>query len=230
MNTIKKSLVFCLLLSFLSAINCHVQAVPPPLQIVHVIGDSHSSEFSKIPGCVIHWLGPITMHRVGRDGLSFVNLRNLGVLEGQAVVFSFGEIDARCHIGKQCDLNNRNLDEVIDTLATKYIQTILQNRQLYTRLTCIVYSVTPPTNIAYNPQFPYYGTLAERVMISRKLNMKLAILCQQFGLSFLNVYNEYANPDGTLKTIYSDGCVHIHPNYNVPIVQKLRQILRTHAN
>ena len=46
----------------------------------------------------IAYLGPITMHRIGRDGLLFFNekrRRKIGACEGDVVVFSFGEIDVK---------------------------------------------------------------------------------------------------------------------------------------
>lgn len=192
---------------------------------VHVIGDSHSMEFFHIPGCKVYWLGPITMHRVGRDGLCFLNIKNLQILEGQTVVFAFGEIDVRCHIGKQRDQQVRNLDEIIETLAIQYLHTILLNKAQYKDLTCIVYSVTPPTNQEFNPSFPFYGTLQDRIFIAKKLNARLAELCEQTGLEFLDVYQDYANIDGSLNPVYSDGGVHIHPQQSAFIRKRLEHIL-----
>jgi hypothetical protein len=192
---------------------------------IHVFGDSHSMEFTNIPKCNIYWLGPVTMHRMGRDGLNFLNLRAMNIQEGQAVVFAFGEIDVRCHIGKQRDQGSRNLDEIIETLATKYIHAILKNRDLYNHITCIVYSVTPPIDGIINPAYPYYGSLEDRIHITQKLNARLARLCQQVGIEFLDVYEDYATTEGSLNVALSDGCVHIHGAYNQAIHQKLYKLL-----
>jgi hypothetical protein len=73
---------------------------------IHVFGDSHVSEFSNIPGCLLHYVGPITMHRIGRDGLNFLDMTSYGVQENEVAIFVFGEIDCRCHIGKQRDKQN----------------------------------------------------------------------------------------------------------------------------
>jgi len=168
------------------------------------------------------------MHRVGRDKLSCVNLPSFGIQEGDVVIFAFGEIDVRGHIGKQRDRHNRPVDEIIETLATKYLYTILLNKALYKPALCIVYSVTPPTppnDICYNLDFPFYGTNEERIIIANKLNSRLASLCSQVNLEFLDVYNDYANPDGSFNMEYSDGCVHIHPSFSKPIADKLNAIL-----
>ncbi len=218
------NLFYCQLFYFLFflCLSSYVQALPA----IHVIGDSHSMEFSKVPGTQIHWLGPITMHRVGRDGLGCVNLPAFGMQEGEVAVFAFGEIDVRCHIGKQRDEFKRNLNEIIETLATNYIQTIVTNRALYQRVLCIVYSITPPADGYNNPDFPFYGSLQDRVAITKKLNAHLAILCRKAGLEFLDVYKEYANREGALKPEHRDFWgIHIEPSHNQVIIQKLNQIL-----
>lgn len=201
-----------------------LQAVP----VVHVFGDSHSFAFISIPVCQLHWLGGITMHRVGRDGLSFINLPAWGVQEGQVAVFVFGEIDVRCHIGKQRDEMKRDVNEVIETLVTQYIYTILLNRSLYRQLTCVVYSIIPPADLQNHIDPPFYGTLQDRVDITQRLNARLAAWCELFGIEFLNVYYDYATPEGILRAEISDGGVHIAPAHNYAITQKLNQILIRH--
>jgi hypothetical protein len=197
-----------------------------PATTVHVFGDSHSQEFKLVPGCKINWLGAITMHRVGRDGLNFINIRNFGVQEGDTVVYVFGEIDARVWIGKQRDEQFRNVYEVINTLATNYIRTILDNQKLYLHLKSVVYSVTPPSNLGFNPDYPFYGTLQDRVFITKVLNGRLKELCFQSNIYFLDVYDDYATGDGALNFYLSDGSVHLNEKFNIPIVAKLNEILQ----
>jgi hypothetical protein len=46
----------------------------------------------------MHYLGPVTMHRVGRDGLRAFALNTLdigAIRRGDALGFIFGEIDVR---------------------------------------------------------------------------------------------------------------------------------------
>ena len=196
--------------------------------LIHVFGDSHSLEFSLIPNCEVHHLGPITMHRIGRDGLNFLNLTKYSITNEKVVIFAFGEIDVRCHIGKIRDKSGKSLDRLIETLVNKYIYTILLNKTLYKNITCIVYSVTPPTDAEYNIQYPRYGTLADRINISKKLNAKLADVCSRWGIAFLDVYDHYANADGSLNGSLSDGGVHINSAYYQAIYEKLCEILLKH--
>lgn len=219
-GTMKKQ--FCILLSFLLFLIVSIHANNS--HVVHVFGDSHSEEFKNIPGCIVHWLGPITMHRVGRDNLSVLDLRACGVLEKQVVVFAFGEIDVRFHIGKQIDIHKRSLENVLETLTKNYLNTILSNRNLYKKLSCIVYSVTPPTD-NYSPEF-CYGTIKERIHITKELNSRLSNLCNGLHINFLDVYDDYSNPDGSLNTSLSDGSLHISSDCYQPISKKLNKILR----
>lgn len=194
----------------------------PP--IVHVLGDSHSFEFIKVPGCVVHWLGPITMHRVGRDGLSFLNLLDHGVLDEQVVIFAFGEIDVRFHILKQRDIYKRDLEEILDTLTENYFATILTNKNLYKNLFCIVYSITPPLESLKN-LLPHFGLIEERVEITKQFNKKLEEKCKEVGIAFLDVFDDYSNADGTLNIALSDNNVHINNDCYQPIYNKLKTIL-----
>lgn len=189
---------------------------------VHIFGDSHSLEFRNISRCNIHYLGPITMHRIGRDG---INIHNSGIKEKDAIVFCFGEIDIRCHILKQVILFHRSQNEVIWELATKYIEKILVNRSRYKDVSYIVYSITPPTDIVFNPDFPYFGSIQDRVAITKQLNSVLADLCRLNDLLFLNVYKDYALEDGTLNPDLSDGNVHINYIHNNIIQKRLFDLL-----
>jgi hypothetical protein len=190
---------------------------------IHVIGDSHTEEFKGLQYCHLHHLGPITMHRVGRDGLTILNFRTLKVKEGDLVVLVFGEIDARCHIGKQRDLKGRPLDEIIDTLVRNYLLTIQYNQATYKKVSAIVYTITPPTEQIYSSDFPFYGSLLDRVEITQKLNSKLHELAPHFNIVVLDVYEDYADANGVLIPELSDGTVHL--KILNPIQKKLEQLV-----
>ena len=210
---------------------------------IYVFGDSHAYfnyrtrftsdvEFTSVDNISVLFkiraTSAITMHRVGRDGLAQVNIANFGVTADDLVIFVFGEIDCRCHIGKQRDKYNRDLNEIIDKLATAYINTVLANRDLVPGLTCAVMSVVPPGNQMANPEFPFYGTLVDRVNITRSLNQKLKVLCEQNGLIFIDIYDLYCNAAGALRPELSDGHVHVHPTANTPLKERAIKVLLEH--
>ena len=173
---------------------------------------SHNGQILSLPFHLI-WKGSHTMHRIGRDGLEFLNIKRYGVQENDCIVFVFGEIDVRCHIIKQSELQKISVDEVITRLADAYVATIINNKQQYNNLHCVIFSVLPPTNRTFNPQVPYYGSLEERILVTKKLNAYLELLCRQHNLLFLNMYDVFATEKGDFKDELSDGNVHIGPHY-----------------
>lgn len=231
--------VLCVL--FIFALFClPLKALGGSISRVHVFGDSHSvgcfradnTEFNsrsfdytfnyhdlKIPFS-IHWLGPKTMHRIGRDGLGILNVKKYHVLENEVVVFIFGEIDVRCHIGKQRDQAKRALEEILDTLVGNYVKTIIKNRVFYNNINCVIVSVMPPT-YSGNPSYPCYGTLEDRIDITKQLNSKLREVCLLTDIKFLDIYDIYANPNGSLNEALSDQGVHVGVNQNHPIKEAL---------
>lgn len=206
--------------------------------VIHVFGDSHASfcfsnqghlqeiersffsykhdnTIYEVP-FVIHWLGPRTMYRVGRDGLFGLNIVHYGVQEGDVVVFIFGEIDVRVHIGRQCEDKGRDLDEIVDTLTSRYIHTLVQNKNLYNNIIFVLASVIPPApnRVSDTREYPVYGEVQDRVLIAKKLNANLKALAFKNGFLFLDIYSLYADEDGILRAELSDGHVHIGMQYN----------------
>lgn len=212
---------------------------------IHIFGDSHASfcfsnERSLIPRnekslfmykCDkdvvhpipfnIHWFGSKTMFGVGRDGLQ---LSNFGVQKGDIVVFVLGEIDARCHIGKQRDIRNKALSEIIDSLVASFLVAIECNSELIGDQ-CVIVSVVPPTDTVYNEVYPRYKDLSDRINITRQLNNALRMQSCRYGYAFLDIYSLYATTDGALDTTKSDGVVHVSANSNDNIKCLLMRLL-----
>lgn len=182
------------------------------------LGDSHAAfTFMHIPRALRLSLGPVTMHRIGRDGLegfllfgsdNFLWPRSL-MRPGDEVFFSFGEIDCRCHILQQVALG-RSESEIIDTLALHYIQALGKERIEGVKFWVV--SVVPPADAArlrYFTSFTPVGSDAERVRITRLLNERMSQLAAENGLLYLDLYSAYADKDGMLPLLLSDGLTHI---------------------
>lgn len=211
---------------------------------IHIFGDSHaafcfSNERRTIPRdensifnyngisipFSIHWFGSKTMHSIGRDGLAAFNLKNFGMQDDDVAVFVFGEIDARCHIGKQRDIHNRKLDEIVTTLAQNFLKTVKENIQLLSNVPCVIVSIIPPTNNVFNEVYPYHGSLEDRVTITQLLNRCLKEHCLNNSIAFLDIYSLYANDQGALDNNHSDGVVHVNAQENDLIKQHLIELL-----
>lgn len=182
--------------------------------MIHVFGDSHSLSFAGIPNTEIHYLGPVTMHRIGRDGF------DVAPYGADIVVWMFGEIDARCHIGRLRD-EGRDQHKIIQTLVDNYIGAINKNNGVN-----IVCSVTPPSNFPKEVNDPSsiwarYGTIADRVTITRELNTALR---RKAGL-FLDVYRHYSTRKGILRRWLSDGIAHIGVEHNGYLAERLQQLI-----
>lgn len=192
---------------------------------VFVFGDSHSEYcFGGILRCKINWLGPVTMHRVGRDGLATLNFRASGVPEGATVVLVFGEIDIRTHVLRQCDQHGRELGEVLQTLVRNYIRTVLDNRAQYRDLQLVICSVTPPTIGADDPALPFYGAIEARVEATQQLNALLREQAEANGIKYLDLYKYfYEYGAGTLNRFYADNSVHIRKEFHDLVEYELSQ-------
>jgi hypothetical protein len=118
---------------------------------LYTVGDSHSIIFQKSKYITkIHWLGGLTMHRVGRD---LINLKSINacpiepvhysIPNDGIVLVSFGEIDVRNHIHKQVELG-RDIHEICNTLVYNYIKCIVMNRVVNNYDKIAILAVNPP--------------------------------------------------------------------------------------
>jgi hypothetical protein len=200
---------------------------------IHVFGDSHSRIYSS-PYlsnyiCNVYYVGPITMHRVGRDNLSINELKDLSkkyyeeylidckpeykhmsypnddtIKDNDVVIFVFGEIDIRNHYGKQVK-EGRNPDEIVTTLTTNYMETILFNKNQYKNVQFGIQSINPPVdenNLKESlKEYPMNGTIEERIDVTLKINEVLKRLCQENDILFIDTANYYQNDD-TIFPLY----------------------------
>ncbi len=182
------------------------------------VGDSHSLfSFAWIRNVVRLPQGPLTMHRIGRDGLGTLSLFGQTsffwpqtiLRRGDTIFLSFGEIDCRCHLANQIAAG-RTEEEVIRTLATSYIEALLRARQ--EGITLCVVSVTPPAYSQYIDQFRTYkpsGSDTDRARYTLLLNTALMELCRAHAIPYLDTYRRYADAQGMLIHALSDGQTHI---------------------
>jgi len=188
--------------------------------MIHTFGDSHSwNGFEKMPGINIHHLGPKLMHSVGRDGLDILNIKNFSVNDGDYVIFSFGEIDCRCHIKKYCNDEN-DYTKIIDNIINNYALTVEMNSNLITDVKICLYNVPPPLKRCYvsgygmvlldpNYEFRFTASDEERQMYAEYMNYKLKQLCLEKNYIFIDVYDKYCDSEKFLEPIYSDYVLHI---------------------
>lgn len=196
--------------------------------MLYIFGDSHA-HFSfknlKISHQNMHQ-SSVTMFRVGRDN-KIVNYNANIDITTNTVLLCYGEVDCRCHIGKQVNLG-RNEDDVINELATCYFKTIsnsIKNAKV------IVASIIPPTarndyetiNGPILHEFPFINSDDDRTRYTNKLNKKIEELCNMHNYIYFDGYSFYRRESGMFSYEFSDECVHLKDNLN--FIEHLYKVL-----
>ena len=194
---------------------------------LHVFGDSHAVAcFGRISEIDMHWVRAITMHRIGRDGADFL-FDGATVRAGDILIFVFGEIDVRTHIGRIADTTGRLRQELLTELVDSFLASISRAAVGFGDVRVMLTSVVPPSpsHLADTKAFPVWGTLEDRVGLTIALNRMLADGALKLGYDFLDFHADYADQAGVMMVGLSDGGVHIAPGYTEPIFQKLQRLV-----
>jgi len=97
---------------------------------IHTFGDSHASNihsgWKHCDNIKAHHLGPILCYSFGKEILNRCNIENFNIKDNDSVIFSFGEIDCRCHIHKHIT-TVKYYKMIIDELVNNYIHAIKIN-------------------------------------------------------------------------------------------------------
>lgn len=186
--------------------------------MIHIYGDSHGIFcFQNLElEHQNHAQPSITMHRIGRDN-SIVNFHESHQSANSIFILTYGEVDCRCHIGRQRK-NNRELFDICNELVSKYMNTIKNNIKVYKHI--IVCAIVPPTSqpwyeAIHGPithEFPFIDSDSERIQYTELMNSLLKDACEAHGFIFFNPFDFYKTPEGVLRPELSDGNVHIREN------------------
>ena len=196
--------------------------------MIHTFGDSHScfgwiepmggnhvvhhNTTKTVGGITVHHLGPVLAYSVGRDGTRLLNITGCGVNANDSVVFSFGEIDCRCHIHKH--VGDKKPADIISDIVSGYVNTVLMNIEMINLpVRSYLYNVIPPprdNTVINSPNFPFLGSGEERLGYVDMFNDNLKLASESHQLGFIDVREMYTTDDGYLDASLSDGSVHIH--------------------
>ena len=207
--------------------------------MIYIFGDSHANSNFKnlqIPN-INGYTNSITMHRIGRDKLNCINFKNYNISQNDIVIYQVGEVDCRCHIGKQL-LLNRTLDEIVETLTQQFMESIFINLEQYRNEPVVVLPkiivccIPPPMNKTYYTEkhgeithkYPFIGDDKERSQFTTLVNNSLKEKCEKNGFSFLDYYQDYTNENGTIIESKTDDICHILDTTKIEI--KLNEILQ----
>ena len=191
--------------------------------MIYIYGDSHSNYSFKnlsLPHRNFY-KNSITMFRIGRDS-HIINFDKENIAKdtntNNLIILSYGEIDCRCHIHRQVNLQ-RDEDDIIYELVNNYIKAIHNNTEGIDANVLIV-GVIPPTKKSdyenlhgrITHKFPFIGSDEDRVRYTQKINKLLEELSNKNDFNYFNPYHHYTRDDGTLKYELSDNVVHIGDN------------------
>ena len=180
---------------------------------IWVVGDCHAHMFFtvipleriiRLAGCRLHWvLGEFPVHMFDHpDG--WINRPKDG---GYAVIYMFGEVDARWSIIRQIEEKGRALEEVVQDLAKRYVEVVLRHKEEY-NIRPIISCVIPPSDVG--PEVgQQLGTRAERVLSTKSLNAAVKGECDSQNVLFLDFYDHYALEDGSVNHEFTDTQRHI---------------------
>ena len=191
--------------------------------MLYVYGDSHARfnmEGYPLPHVMRH-TNSITMHRVGRDH-EILLCDPSAIQQSDTCLFFYGEVDCRCHIGRQLVLG-RKLHEIVEQLVESYLQTISHLFPSPDRPSIVIGFITPPVRkedheARHGPithEFPMIGTDQERALFTRQMNEALRIACLSYDYLFLDLTSFYADEEGMLHIEKSDYNCHILENHAI---------------
>ncbi|MBC7282930.1 hypothetical protein [Hoeflea sp.] len=176
---------------------------------IAVFGDSHAEAlFAAYPSIDIYWVGPVTMHRIGRDGIEsllvprwgFSRIAKHGLREYDHVLLSFGEIDCRVHVPGIAEKNSVPTHQVMEDLAERYVAAI---QKYFGRSGIPVVLCVPPVT-------PYADTVEQKDLRDR-FNASLAGKCSEHEIAFLDYRESASLVDRCLAEGSHDGNVHFEP-------------------
>jgi len=167
------------------------------------------------------------MYRVGRDGLKFLNLKTLGMKADDIVIWSFGEIDVRTHIGRIRDSQAVDVQTLLERLVCRYLSVAIVNRELIPGIQIVISSVIPPSEkiTREDHTLPFYGTLDDRVGLTRSLNSMLEKFCSYFEFAYVDVYNPFAGSDGALPIEMRADLLHLDRRFVTVVKTQLERAL-----
>jgi hypothetical protein len=84
----------------------------------------------------------------------------------------------------------------------------------------------PPSDTPPNPAVPTYGSLQDRIDITKKLNALLKSEAEKVGVFFIDSYTPHVDSDGLLAKEFSDGVVHVNRFVNHAIIDQLGDIVK----
>ncbi len=187
--------------------------------MIHCIGDSHVAVFSgmdlvdgkycdTLPFFRTHYLGPHTAYNLMKRRDAIGRIIREHVKPGDAVMLCFGEIDCRAHLLRQSQVRGRQLEEVVDECADRYMEVVDFIKGL--GFTVLLWNVVPARaeEIDYG-EYSSYGSCAERNHVTALFNKRLEYLCGIRGVAFISIFQKLLDGNGKGDPAYYGDEIHL---------------------
>ncbi len=195
-------------------------------EIIHCIGDSHVTFFSgydkiqpeyplpstnKYTNLQSYRLGAVLAYNLNKLGTSEKGKEKLFDLiekidKNESLLLCFGEIDCRCHLIKQAELQKLPLSSIVKDCVQQYFETIDEIRSIGFRI--IILGVVPSPRENY-PEYPTYGTISERNMCSEMFNNLLEYECLRRNIVFVSIFRYLVNRRMNTKSGFFFDSIHL---------------------
>lgn len=125
--------------------------------------------------------------------------------EKDYILFVYGEIDTRMHIGKQEELG-RNVRGVINEIADRYFDFVKKYKN--EGYSVLVWGV-PPSGISDNKAHHLYNSPKKRNVLSKLMNEQFNNRCQTLDINFISIWDNIVS-EGDYYHYFQDA---IHLSY-----------------
>lgn len=188
------------------------------------LGDSHALFcYAGVADARIYWRGPVTMHRVARDGISSIVPGNFKPSRDDVVLLSFGEIDCRAHIPKIASVRQTSTRAETLTLCDRFEKAFVKfSKRCPARLA--ISCVVPPSKEGLLTEY-YRGAeecLEDAIAIRDIMNHRLSGIAP-----LIDFRDSFRSVDGSLLPEMSDGLMHIDSRKSQPVIAALNSAMGT---
>jgi hypothetical protein len=145
------------------------------------------------------------------------------ITEKDFIVFCFGEIDIRNHIGFQSEKQNISLNESIENCVDKYLDTI----SFFKNKGYNIHVYGPPaSSIGWSHNLVVdYGNVVIRNKMTLYFTEHLEKKCSQIGVPVLSIAKDMMMEDGTTNQSYIMDDIHVSQKAMPFILEKFKMLI-----
>lgn len=215
---------------------------------LHCIGDSHTLFFmgyniittqypyvsqSLFSNIYCHWLGPALAFSLNKEKSTIDSWKKIQTIAAtlnpadDVLLFCFGEIDCRAHILYQSKNNGIPVNDVIKNTVDCYMETV--ESLIKKGFKVVTWNAVYSANFideGPNPDYPYYGSVAERNNATTLFNGLLSERAKQAGAYYIGISDLLFDQSSNLSYPgYYYDMIHLNNRLFIPAVKRINDAL-----